>query len=169
MGLTGRDGAMIRAQKLKLVDSHDPNKEHDVLRDSLITGLAPCALYRRSLNPPERCPHIIAPCDVSEGGKKKSPSVQPRGIEKVLLDLSAESIRSTALAVAELRGHGLGARPVLESGGVAAHHRGIRASPQCRLSQRMQRSYPAGPTTEHSYPQPPVGAWTSEGKYCFSG
>ena len=30
VGLTGRDGGMIRAQKLKLVDQHDPSKEHDV-------------------------------------------------------------------------------------------------------------------------------------------
>ena len=30
VGLTGRDGAMIRAQKLKMVDSKDPTKEHDV-------------------------------------------------------------------------------------------------------------------------------------------
>ena len=30
VGLTGRDGGMIRAQKLKLLDSVDPTKEHDV-------------------------------------------------------------------------------------------------------------------------------------------
>lgn len=30
VGLTGRDGAMIRAQKLKMRDSADPSKEHDV-------------------------------------------------------------------------------------------------------------------------------------------
>ena len=30
VGLTGRDGGMIRAQKLRMVDSTDPNKEHDV-------------------------------------------------------------------------------------------------------------------------------------------
>jgi acetylglutamate kinase len=30
VGLTGRDGGMIRAQKLKLLDSADPTKEHDV-------------------------------------------------------------------------------------------------------------------------------------------
>jgi acetylglutamate kinase len=30
VGLTGRDGAMIRAKKLKLLDSQDPTKEHDV-------------------------------------------------------------------------------------------------------------------------------------------
>jgi len=30
VGLTGRDGGMIRAQKLKMLDSADPSKEHDV-------------------------------------------------------------------------------------------------------------------------------------------
>jgi acetylglutamate kinase len=30
VGLTGRDGGMIRARKLKLVDLEDPTKEHDV-------------------------------------------------------------------------------------------------------------------------------------------
>ena len=30
VGLTGRDGAMIRAQKLKMLDNADPTKEHDV-------------------------------------------------------------------------------------------------------------------------------------------
>ena len=30
VGLTGRDGGMIRARKLKLVDLDDPSKEHDV-------------------------------------------------------------------------------------------------------------------------------------------
>ena len=30
VGLTGRDGGMIRAQKLKMIDSTDPTKEHDV-------------------------------------------------------------------------------------------------------------------------------------------
>jgi acetylglutamate kinase len=30
VGLTGRDGGMIRAQKLKMVDSNDPSKHHDV-------------------------------------------------------------------------------------------------------------------------------------------
>ncbi len=30
VGLTGRDGAMIRAKKLKMLDNHDPSIEHDV-------------------------------------------------------------------------------------------------------------------------------------------
>ena len=30
MGLTGRDGGLIRARKLRMMDINDPNKEHDV-------------------------------------------------------------------------------------------------------------------------------------------
>src|SRR5438094_9090504 len=30
VGLTGRDGGMIRARKLKMIDQKDPSKEHDV-------------------------------------------------------------------------------------------------------------------------------------------
>jgi acetylglutamate kinase len=30
VGLTGRDGGLIRAQKLKMVDKDDPSKEHDI-------------------------------------------------------------------------------------------------------------------------------------------
>ncbi len=30
VGLTGRDGGLIRAKKLKMMDNQDPNKEHDV-------------------------------------------------------------------------------------------------------------------------------------------
>lgn len=30
VGLTGRDGGLIRARKLKMIDSKDPSKEHDV-------------------------------------------------------------------------------------------------------------------------------------------
>ena len=30
VGLTGRDGAMIRARKLKMLDNQDPSREHDV-------------------------------------------------------------------------------------------------------------------------------------------
>ena len=41
VGLTGRDGAMIRAQKLKMVDSHDPTKEHDVGQVGDIVSIDP--------------------------------------------------------------------------------------------------------------------------------
>ena len=41
VGLTGRDGGLIRAQKLKLVDSHDPGKEHDVGQVGDIVSIDP--------------------------------------------------------------------------------------------------------------------------------
>ncbi|MEO6626583.1 MAG: acetylglutamate kinase [Burkholderiaceae bacterium] len=41
VGLTGRDGAMIRAQKLKMVDTKDPSKEHDVGQVGDIVSIDP--------------------------------------------------------------------------------------------------------------------------------
>jgi acetylglutamate kinase len=41
VGLTGRDGGMIRAQKLKLVDSNDPSKHHDVGQVGDIVAIDP--------------------------------------------------------------------------------------------------------------------------------
>ena len=41
VGLTGRDGGLIRAQKLKMVDSTDPTKEHDVGQVGDIVSIDP--------------------------------------------------------------------------------------------------------------------------------
>ncbi|HEY8907283.1 MAG TPA: acetylglutamate kinase [Rhodoferax sp.] len=41
VGLTGRDGAMIRAQKLKMLDSADPSVEHDVGQVGDIVSIDP--------------------------------------------------------------------------------------------------------------------------------
>jgi acetylglutamate kinase len=41
VGLTGRDGGMIRARKLKMVDRDDPNKEHDIGQVGEITAIDP--------------------------------------------------------------------------------------------------------------------------------
>ncbi len=41
VGLTGRDGGMIRAQKLKMVDSKDPSIEHDVGQVGDIVSIDP--------------------------------------------------------------------------------------------------------------------------------
>ena len=41
VGLTGRDGAMIRAQKLRMLDSADPSKEHDVGQVGDIVSIDP--------------------------------------------------------------------------------------------------------------------------------
>ena len=41
VGLTGRDGGLIRARKLKMVDNQDPNIEHDVGQVGDIVGIDP--------------------------------------------------------------------------------------------------------------------------------
>jgi len=41
VGLTGRDGGLIRAQQLKMVDKDDPNLEHDVGQVGSITAIDP--------------------------------------------------------------------------------------------------------------------------------
>jgi len=41
VGLTGRDGALIHAQKLKMLDSADPSKEHDVGQVGDIVSIDP--------------------------------------------------------------------------------------------------------------------------------
>ena len=41
VGLTGRDGAMIHARKLRMVDANDPAKEHDVGQVGDIVGIDP--------------------------------------------------------------------------------------------------------------------------------
>jgi len=41
VGLTGRDGGLIRARKLKMVDSKDPSMEHDVGQVGDIVEIAP--------------------------------------------------------------------------------------------------------------------------------
>ena len=41
VGLTGRDGGMIRAKKLKILDPADPNVEHDVGQVGDIVGIDP--------------------------------------------------------------------------------------------------------------------------------
>jgi acetylglutamate kinase len=41
VGLTGRDGGMIRARKLKMLDKDDPNKEHDVGQVGEIESIDP--------------------------------------------------------------------------------------------------------------------------------
>ncbi len=44
VGLTGRDGGLIRAKKLRLVDSQDPSKEHDVGQVGDIESIDPSIL-----------------------------------------------------------------------------------------------------------------------------
>ncbi|MGV8826299.1 acetylglutamate kinase, partial [Methylibium petroleiphilum] len=44
VGLTGRDGGMIRARKLKMVDKDDPSIEHDVGQVGEITAIDPAVV-----------------------------------------------------------------------------------------------------------------------------
>jgi acetylglutamate kinase len=44
VGLTGRDGGLIRARKLKMVDASDPNKEHDVGQVGDIIAIDPAVV-----------------------------------------------------------------------------------------------------------------------------
>ncbi|HWI84489.1 acetylglutamate kinase [Ramlibacter sp.] len=44
VGLTGRDGGLIRAQKLKMVDNVDPNKQHDVGQVGDIVAIDPAVV-----------------------------------------------------------------------------------------------------------------------------
>ncbi|MBX3611572.1 MAG: acetylglutamate kinase [Hydrogenophaga sp.] len=44
VGLTGRDGAMIRARKLRLADQADPSREHDVGQVGDIESIDPAAV-----------------------------------------------------------------------------------------------------------------------------
>ena len=44
VGLTGRDGGLIRAKKLRLVDTQDPNKEYDVGQVGEIESIDPSIL-----------------------------------------------------------------------------------------------------------------------------
>jgi acetylglutamate kinase len=41
VGLTGRDGGLIRARKMKMADKNDPNKEHDIGQVGEITAIDP--------------------------------------------------------------------------------------------------------------------------------
>jgi acetylglutamate kinase len=44
VGLTGRDGAMIRARKLRMADQTDPSREHDVGQVGDIVGIDPAVV-----------------------------------------------------------------------------------------------------------------------------
>ena len=58
VGLTGRDGGMIRAQKLKMLDNADPNVEHDVGQVGEIESIDPSVV--RALQDDQFIP-VISP------------------------------------------------------------------------------------------------------------
>ncbi len=63
VGLTGRDGAMIHARKLRMVDQADPNKEHDVGQVGDIVGIDPSVV--KSLQDDQFIP-VVSPIGFGE-------------------------------------------------------------------------------------------------------
>jgi acetylglutamate kinase len=66
VGLTGRDGAMIRAQKLKMLDNADPNVEHDVGQVGDIVSVDPSVV--RALQDDAFIP-VISPIGFGENNE----------------------------------------------------------------------------------------------------
>ena len=66
VGLTGRDGGMIRAQKLKMLDNADPSKEHDVGQVGDIVSIDPSVV--KALQDDAFIP-VISPIGYGEGNE----------------------------------------------------------------------------------------------------
>ncbi|MCP5282473.1 MAG: acetylglutamate kinase [Rhodoferax sp.] len=66
VGLTGRDGAMIRAHKLKMVDNQDPTREHDVGQVGDIVSIDPSVV--RALQEDAFIP-VITPIGFGDDGE----------------------------------------------------------------------------------------------------
>jgi acetylglutamate kinase len=66
VGLTGRDGGLIRAQKLKMVDKDDPSKEHDVGQVGQITAIDPSVV--KALQDDQFIP-VISPIGFGENNE----------------------------------------------------------------------------------------------------
>ena len=66
VGLTGRDGGLIKAQKLKLVDQQDPNVVHDVGQVGDIVSIDPSVV--RSLEDAGFIP-VVSPIGFGEDGE----------------------------------------------------------------------------------------------------
>ena len=66
VGLTGRDGGLIRARKLKLIDSKDPTKEHDVGQVGDIESIDPSVV--RALQDDAFIP-VISPIGFGENNE----------------------------------------------------------------------------------------------------
>jgi acetylglutamate kinase len=66
VGLTGRDGGLIRAHKLKMVDKDDPSKEHDVGQVGEITAIDPAVV--KALQDDQFIP-VISPIGFGENNE----------------------------------------------------------------------------------------------------
>jgi len=63
VGLTGRDGGLVRARKLKLIDKDDPTKEHDIGQVGDIVAIDPSVV--RALQDDQFIP-VISPIGFGE-------------------------------------------------------------------------------------------------------
>ncbi|HSW16905.1 MAG TPA: acetylglutamate kinase [Ramlibacter sp.] len=66
VGLTGRDGGLIRARKLKMIDAADPNKEHDVGQVGDIVAIDPSVV--KALQDDQFIP-VISPIGFGEANE----------------------------------------------------------------------------------------------------
>jgi acetylglutamate kinase len=66
VGLTGRDGGMIRARKLKMIDKDDPNLEHDVGQVGEIISIDPSVV--KALQDDQFIP-VVSPIGFGEHGE----------------------------------------------------------------------------------------------------
>ena len=66
VGLTGRDGGLIRARKLKMVDKDDPNKEHDIGQVGEISAIDPAVV--KALQDDQFIP-VISPIGFGESNE----------------------------------------------------------------------------------------------------
>ena len=76
VGLTGRDGGLIRAKKLKMVDKDDPNKEHDVGLVGDISAIDPSVV--KALQDDQFIP-VISPIGFGEGQRELQHQRRCRG------------------------------------------------------------------------------------------
>ncbi len=66
VGLTGRDGGMIRARKMKMADKDDPSKEHDIGQVGEITAIDPSVV--KALQDDQFIP-VISPIGFGESNE----------------------------------------------------------------------------------------------------
>lgn len=66
VGLTGRDGGMIRAKKLKMLDKDDPSKEHDIGQVGDIVSIDPSVV--KALQDDQFIP-VVSPIGFGEGNE----------------------------------------------------------------------------------------------------
>jgi acetylglutamate kinase len=82
VGLTGRDGGMIRAKKLKMLDTKDPSKEHDVGQVGDIESIDPAVV--KALQDDAFIP-VISPIGFGEHNESYNINATVLKAEKLLM------------------------------------------------------------------------------------